>query len=302
MTDIGIPKLGVGLAYQEELRPFLDARPDAWDYLEIVPDILWEDRGPGRAPRHVDRPDGVAFLKEVRREKTVIPHGIGLSVGSAHRFNEEHLSHVARWHEWLRFPWHSDHLAFHLAERGAEEINVGLTMQLPRDPETLDLLAPRVTAVRERIPVPFLLENNVAFFDLEGETWDEAEFLNRLCETTGCSLLLDLHNLWVNGRNLGNDPDAVLDRIDLGNVVEIHVAGGMEYKGFTLDSHSGPTPPAVLRMLERVLPACGRLGGVTFELFGSWFEPLGEDGLRAELDRLHDLWARHQPAPAGCPA
>jgi uncharacterized protein (UPF0276 family) len=297
-----VPKLGVGLAFQEELRGFLEARSDSFDYLEVVPDVLWDDRGAGAAPRYVDKPEGIAFLDRVRTSKPVVPHSIGLSIGSAHRFDGAHVEHIARWHEWLGFPWHSDHLAFHLAETEGGEINVGLTMPLPREPETLDLLIPRVAAVRRRIPVPFLLENNVAYFDLAGSRWGEAEFLNRVCAATGCGLLLDLHNLHVNCLNLGGDPEAFLDELDLDNVVEIHVAGGLEYKGFTLDAHSGATPAEVLAMLDRVLPSCRRLGGVTFELFGSWYAPFGEERLGAELDRLRELWFRHQPAPGSAAA
>ena len=228
MTVGPIPKLGVGLAFQEELRPFLEARPETFDYLEVVPDILWEDRGPDATPRYVDRPEGVAFLEGWRATRPVILHSIGLSIGSAERFDLDHVDHIARWYDWLRFPWHSDHLAFHLADGEGGEINAGLTLPLPRDPETLDLLIPRVAAVRKRVPVPFLLENSVAYFDLDEAVWEEPEFLNRVCASSGCGLLLDLHNLHVNCRNLGGDPHALLDRIDPANIVEIHVAGGME--------------------------------------------------------------------------
>ena len=105
-----VPRLGVGLAYQEVLRPFILDAPDALDFVEVVPDIVWTDLGPGEEPRYVEGPDAIAFLDRVRAERPVIPHGIGLSIGSAHDFNREQIDQLARWHEWLDFPWHSEHL------------------------------------------------------------------------------------------------------------------------------------------------------------------------------------------------
>ena len=135
--------------------------------------------------------------------------------------------------------------------------------------------------MQRRIAAPFLIENNVAYFEYPESTFDEPGFLNALTAATGCGLLLDLHNLHTNARNLGVDPRAFLDRLDLDRVVEIHVAGGLEFEGFYLDAHSGASPEPVWALLEEVLPRCRNLCGVVFELFGSWFDELGADGARS---------------------
>jgi uncharacterized protein (UPF0276 family) len=294
-----IPKLGVGLAYQSPIRPFIERNEGHFDFLEVVPDILWTDLGADRSPRYIEEKEGVDFLRQVREVMPVIPHSIGLSIGSAHRFNRDHVEQIAGWHRRLDFPWHSDHLSFNLAEHGAGEMNVGVTLPLPFDRETLDMLVPRVAEIRSRIPVPFLLENNVYYFDLPDQEFDEPEFLNRLCRESGCGLLLDLHNIHVNHRNLGFDPFRFLDRLDLDNVVELHVAGGMEHDGFYLDAHSGPLPDELWSLLEVTLPRCPNLGGLVFELFGSWFIDVGEERLAVELDRLKEVWVKYQPLPEG---
>jgi uncharacterized protein (UPF0276 family) len=291
-----VPKLGVGLAYQAQLRPFMEARGGAFDFVEVVPEVVWNDRGPGRSPRYVDDSGARAFLDAQSRVRPIVPHSIGLSIGSAHRFDREHLAQMARWHQWLRFPWHSDHLAFHLAQ-GDGEVNLNLTMPLPLDRETLELVSSRVLEVRGSVPAPFLLENNVYYFELGGQDFDEATFLNALHRETGCGILLDLHNLYVNSCNLGWNAHRYLDRLDLDAVVEVHLAGGMHFDGFYLDAHSGPTPRAVWSLLEAVLPRCRNLGGVVFELFGTWYGKLGEEGLLRQLDRMQERWARHQPRP-----
>jgi hypothetical protein len=39
------------------------------------------------------------------------------------------------------------------------------------------------------------------------------------------------------------------------------------------------------------------LGGVTFEMMGSWFVEMGSDRLAQELLALREAWQRWQPVP-----
>ncbi len=296
---LALPKLGVGLAYQAPLQTLFEAAGEVPDFIEVVPDIFWTDRGPGHMPRHFDDADGVALVERFRRTRQVIPHSIGLSIGSAHRFDRGHIEQMRRWWDRLHFPWHSDHLAYHLAEHRGIDANAGITLPLARDRETLDLLLPRIAEVRRRVPVPFLLENNVYYFDIPDSEMDEAGFLNALCTQSGCGLLLDLHNVYTNARNHGFDPMSVLAELDLDHVGEIHVAGGMELDGVYLDAHSDAVPEPVWALLEWTLPRCRNIGGVTFELFGSWVGDVGLEAVATDLRRLKRLWLQTQ---GGAPA
>lgn len=292
-----LPRLGVGLAYQAPLSPLFDAASGDVDYVEVVPDIFWTDRGTDAAPRHLDDAAGLARMRDLHARMPVVPHSIGLSIGSAALFDRDHVAQIEAWRRRLDFPWHSDHLAFHLADHMGRRVNAGITLPLARDRESLDLLVPRVREVLRTVPRPFLLENNVYYFDIDDGEMDEAAFLNALCRESGCGLLLDLHNLHTNAVNHGFDPMAVLRALDLSHVGELHVAGGMELDGFWLDAHSGAIPEAVWTLLDWTLPRCPNLGGVTFEVFGSWVESVGLARIREDLQRLRAAWARHQPAP-----
>jgi len=293
-----LPRLGVGLAYQAPLSPLFDAASGDVDYVEVVPDIFWTDRGTDAAPRHLDDDIGLARMRDLHARRPVVPHSIGLSIGSAAHFDRDHVAQIERWRQRLDFPWHSDHLAFHLADHMGQRVNAGITLPLARDRESLDLLVPRIRDVMRTVPRPFLLENNVYYFDIDDSEMDEATFLNTLCRESGCGLLLDLHNLHTNAVNHGFDAMAVLQALDLSHVGELHLAGGMELDGFWLDAHSGAIPDAVWTLLDWTLPRCPNLGGVTFEVFGSWVESVGLARIRADLQRLRAAWTRHLPAPA----
>jgi uncharacterized protein (UPF0276 family) len=70
----------------------------------------------------------------------------------------------------------------------------------------------------------------------------------------------------------------------------------MEHEGWWLDAHCGPLPDPVWSLLEYALPRCPNLGGVTFEMLGSWFAEMGSERLERELLGLRELWHRYRPA------
>jgi len=161
------------------------------------------------------------------------------------------------------------------------------------------LLIPRVRYFTQRLEQPFLLENNVYYFRYPDQDMAEEDFLNALCRETGCGVLLDLHNLHTNAANHGFSAEDYLDRLDLANVVEIHIAGGVPMMGFHTDSHTGPVLEPVWHLLDRALPRAINLRGVTFEFHESSLGRMGEDGVFAQLAHARAILAAHStPARA----
>jgi uncharacterized protein len=289
----GLPKLGVGLSYQGVLRQFVLENLDTFDFLEIIPDIFWTDQGRGTPGRYRESAEAAPFLAQVAAAKPIISHSVGLSIGSGDPFDTGHVEQLAAWQERYGFPWHSDHLSFNRLEHATGHfIDTGVTLPVPFDGEVLDLLCERVDRVQARVPVPFLLENNVYYFQIPEQEMSEAEFLNRLAARTGCGLLLDLHNVYTNARNLGFDPWSLLEGLDLTRVVEVHLGGGMEVDGVWLDAHSGPCPEEVWAMLDEILPRAPNLSGVVFEMFGNYYPQLGLDPMLGELRRARRMLER----------
>lgn len=277
--------LGVGLLYQPAWRDLVLDGALPVDYLEVIPDTLWRDRGAGEPVRFVSEPGDRRYLEQVRARMPVLLHGIGLSIGSARPLDEGYVDELAAWVDWLDPPWLSEHLAYCAVEERGESVNLGLTLPLTLDEETVDRVGPRVRALAERFGRPFLLENNVYYFATPAEPLTEPQVLNAISARYDGGVLLDLHNLWVNVRNGAMSAPSYLAELELSAVREVHVAGGMELDGFYLDAHSGAPPEEVWSLLDQVVAACPNLGGITFELLGSWGEEVGVAGVAAVLDR-----------------
>jgi hypothetical protein len=290
--------LGVGILYNPALPELLRSEIELIDYLSITPDMFWTDHGPGAAQRFTELDPWIDMLDWTAARRPIVAHSIGLSVGSAEFSDPGYVDHLAAWHRRYGFQWHSDHLSFaQVRSAFGHEQNAGMAVPLPYDFDVLEMVAARVRSLCAAFPSPFLVENNVSYLVFPDQEMTEPEFLNRLVEGTGCGLLLDLHNLYTNARNHGFDASGFLRQLNLDAVVEVHVAGGNEFAGMYTDSHAGPCPPPVWKLLEEVLPSAGHLKGITFEFHDSYFPRLGAAGVRAQLGQARKLWNRYHATP-----
>lgn len=268
--------------------------PGALDYGAVTPDMFWIDRGPGADPRFPDLVPWVAMLEAAGLPQ--VAHHIGLSMASVVPSDPAYVAQMARWADRWNCHWISEHLAFVAIAPADGPGAAGLALTAPFDREVLDLVVARARLVMAATGRPFLLENSPYFVDFDDNDMDEAEFLNRFCAESGAGLLLDLHNLHCNAVNYGFSGHAFLDRLDLANVIEVHIAGGAELCGMWSDAHSGAPPEPVWDLLEDVAGRGPNLRAITFEFHDSYLPVLGFDGLAMVMERARGVW-RRQVAP-----
>jgi len=86
----------------------------------------------------------------------------------------------------------------------------------------------------------------------------EAEFIARMAEESGCRLLLDVNNVYVNSVNHGFDAKAFIDALPADRVVQIHLAGhSRQPDGLLIDTHDAPVCDEVWALYAHTL---GRIG------------------------------------------
>jgi uncharacterized protein (UPF0276 family) len=234
-ASAAVPRLGIGVLYNPALPEYLRARRETYDYVEVIPEMFWTDRGPGARPRFVELEAWVAMLVWIAAQCPVVGHNIGLSLGSADWFDDEYPAHIEDWNRRYRFAWHSDHLSFvRITTAEGHDHNAGLAVPVPYDHEVLDIVVERIERVRRAVAAPFLLENSVAFIDVPDQDLTEPEFLNAVAARSGCGLLLDVHNVYVNARNHGFE---ALDFI---------AALNLEVPAWLVERASDDDPPTVI--------------------------------------------------------
>ncbi|HEV2374531.1 MAG TPA: DUF692 domain-containing protein [Streptosporangiaceae bacterium] len=234
-----MPHLGVGLGYRVPLHDDILSNTGRIDFLEFISDhYLYTP---------AEKADRLAALGETF---PLVPHGVGMSIGTAEEPNPDYLRRLAKVLDLVGAPWYSDHLSF----TRVPDTDVEQLTPLWFTHESLATVCRNVRQVVKAIPSKqLLLENITYYFPLPGNEMTEAEFLTRVLEDTDTGLLLDVNNVWVNSVNLGFDPYEFLDSIPLERTVQIHLAGGRWVKDMLVDTHSAPVHETVWEMLGYVL-------------------------------------------------
>lgn len=233
-VNLDIPRLGAGMGYRREIsKDILDAR-DSIDFVEIITDQFINN------PRHAEE------LEQVCQHFQVIPHGVGLSIGSAAPPGRDYLLAIRQISDLTKSPYYSEHLCV----TQAPGIDIGHLSPLWLTEQVLKRVIENVSRVQDFLGKPLVLENITYLLSIPHGTVPEPEFFTRLTEATGCGLLLDLTNVHINSVNHKFDPVAYLEKMPLERVVQTHLAGGYWSNGILIDGHSEPVQEESWKLLE----------------------------------------------------
>lgn len=261
----------------------VDQRPPV-DWLEIVSENFM---GIGGRTRQM--------LLRLRADYPLVLHGISLSIAGQEPLDRPHLERLRALADEVEPRFVTDHLTW-TSWRGRESHDL---LPVAYTEAVLAHVARRVGAVQDHLGRRLYLENPTVYVAFAGNEMDEADFLAELCRRSGCGVLLDVNNLYVNAANLGADPGPYLERLDPDAVAYFHVAGHAVLPDVRVDTHDEPVPDTVWALYQR---ACARFPGAGTVLErDDAFPPFAE--LMAELARARALHAgAGRAAPAAAPA
>lgn len=270
-----MPGVGVGLR-APHYRQFIEQRPRA-AWLEVHTENYLDQAG---WDWHV--------LQQLRRDYPISLHGVGLGLGSARGFSAQHLGRVRALVERVEPMLVSEHLCWSAV--GDRQLNDLLPLTLDR--AALDLLCARVGRVQDVLKRQLLLENVSTYVRFHADAMSEAEFMAALAERTGCGLLLDINNLYVNQCNHGEDALAAIAAIRPGMVGEMHLAGHLVTPEAVIDHHGDTVAEPVWRLYEAALRRFGALPTLI-----EWDTDIPELGvLLGEADKAEALHRRYAAA------
>ena len=274
-ADIPLQPVGIGLRhpYHEEI-------------LETDLEIGWIEVHPenyfgGGAPRH--------FLSKAREQYQLSLHAVGLSLGSSHPVKTEHLQqfkHLIEEFDPFRI---SDHASW--SASGNAHLND--LLPLPYTKESLNNLCRNVERTQDYFGRQIWVENPSSYVAFHNDDMSEPEFMNTLADRTGCGILLDINNIFVQSFNHGYDAFDYIDKINKNHVGEMHLAGHTEKEvtGGTIliDTHNRPIKEDVWRIYAH---AIGRFGAIpTLIEWDQDFPSLAD--LVAEADTARQIINKH---------
>jgi uncharacterized protein (UPF0276 family) len=198
-----------------------------------------------------------AALERIRTDYPMSLHGVGLSLGSADGLDPIHLETLRRLVDRYEPALVSDHICW--GAIGAIHLND--LLPLPCTSEALTLMVSHVQQVQDTLGREFLIENVSSYLSFRHGEMPESAFVAELVRRSGCGLLLDVNNVYVNSVNHGFDPHEYLRAMPHDAVREIHLAGFLSKDQLPvpllIDSHSRPVADVVWALYRETLNLCG---------------------------------------------
>ena len=210
----------------------------------------------------------LAVLRQGREHYPVSLHGVGLALGSAVGIDAWHLDQLARLVEQIEPIRVSDHACFARGQVAGQFVHAADLLPIPFNSAALDVLCTNVQRVHDRLKRPLLVENLSAYVSFDTSDQTETEFLNALVQRTGCGLLVDVNNIYVNALNEQlagrcTDPLAAclawIDRIAPASVGELHLAGHINMGDMVIDDHGSRVCDAVWQIYRHAQTRFGNV-------------------------------------------
>lgn len=213
-----------------------------------------------------------ALLRDVQDKYKLSVHGTSLGLGSELPVPASTLAQFADLVQCTQPMLVSEHLCFNRAKVGKNIYHSGDLLPIAYTADSLSNIVSNIGQVQDAIQRPLLIENLSAYLSPSqidegaGGSMLECEFLVRMCEQSGCGLLLDLNNLLVNALN-EKCMDAVasafhkVESLPAHLIGEIHLAGFSEQQvaGFIIDDHGQAVSEQCWQLYKQTV---ARLGNV----------------------------------------
>ncbi len=239
------PRAGVGLKPQH-YRDILDGAPDI-GWFEVHAENYMGAGGPPHA-----------YLTAVRERYPLSLHGVGLSIGGIGPLDKDHLRRLRSLADRYQPALFSEHLAW----SSHDTVYLNDLLPLPYTEETLDRVCTHIDEVQDTLQRQMLLENPSTYVAFAETSMSEVAFLREVVRRTGCGLLLDVNNVFVQAANHGFDAAGYVDSFPTEHVGEIHLGGHDEDEdddgsALLIDDHGREVADPVWALYARALARTG---------------------------------------------
>ncbi|HHI4967041.1 TPA: DUF692 domain-containing protein [Vibrio parahaemolyticus] len=233
MRTITNTSKGIGLRSEHvDLLRQLPKHPDI-EFLELAPEN-WMNIGGLKREQ----------LQDIAKYYPLVAHGLSLSIGDCQPLNESFVRDIARFLDEFNIDIYSEHLSFSRDNQGY----LYELLPVPRHKDNIPYLVERIQRVQDIIQRPLTLEN-ISYYHDYGQEMPEGEFIAEVSDRSGCELLIDINNVFVNSRNHHFCPYDMLNTLPSDAIRYYHIAGHLkERDDFLLDTHGNPVPDEVIEL------------------------------------------------------
>ena len=272
------PKLGCGVGLRSKHYPVITSTWPQIDWLEAISENYMDSGG---------KP--LRILEEVRRHYPIALHGTSLSIGSADPLNLNYLLRLKKLVQRIDPFIVSDHLCW----SGIQGEQLHDLLPLPFTEEAIEHLIPRIQHLQEFLGRRILLENVSTYVTYHHSVMPEWEFLNTIAKRSGCGILFDVNNAYVNSFNHKFDPYEYLRNVSGELIGQIHLAGHTDMGSFLFDTHAGHVIDPVWDLYHEALKLWGPVSTLI-----EWDADIPEfEILAKEAEKARKIYQEYEKQP-----
>lgn len=194
-------------------------------------------------------------LREVSEKYQITTHGLSLSIGSADPLNWDFIKKIKDFIKTHDIKIYSEHLSYSQSDNA----HLYDLLPIPFREDAVKHIVKRIKEVQDFLEIPIALEN-VSYYTSVAAEMDEATFIKSIVEESGCQLLLDINNVYVNAFNQNYDAKKFINDLPLDAVAYMHMAGHEKVEeDLIIDTHGMPIIDDVFELYEWTLPKINKV-------------------------------------------
>jgi uncharacterized protein len=227
---------GIGIGFRRDIaQDIIDLKENKPDFIEFAPENwmgmggLWKKK-----------------LLEAAEQYPVACHGLSLSIGSPDELDFNFLKDVKTFLKQLNVSIYSEHLSYSQCDNA----HLYDLLPIPFREDAVKHIVSRIKTVQDFLEMPITLEN-VSYYTPIGAEMSESEFISSIIKESGCQLLLDVNNVYVNAFNHNYNAKEFILSLPLDKVKYIHMAGHEQVApDLIIDTHGQPIIDPVFDLFE----------------------------------------------------
>ena len=218
----------------EWLDEILESQP-ALESLQLIADNWLSD-----GPHHQK-------LDKIRQDYKISFHCLGMNIAGCDPVNSNYLDNL----KVLIDRFQPEYVSDHLAVQKHQGICFHDLLPFPLHDQSLQRCVDRVDYIQSYLNRNLLVENLSYYISFENSSMYEPEFLEKLVSQSGCWLLFDANNAYVNAVN-NIEEISMYRRLPFAAIKEVHVAGAEWVDGVYVDTHGTHVNDDVLNLVQNL--------------------------------------------------
>ena len=226
----------VGIGYRKDFgEDFLQSKILEPSFIELAPENWMNIGGYWKK-----------ILKQLSEQYPVTAHGLSLSIGSPDELEWNFLKKIKQFLKDYNIKVYSEHLSYSKCNNA----HLYDLLPIPFRYDAVRYIVDRIKQVQDYLEREIAMEI-VSYYTPVAAEMSEIEFINAIVKESGCSLLLDVNNVYVNSFNHNYDAQNFIDQLPLETVSYIHMAGHEKVSDdLIIDTHGQAIIDPVYKLFE----------------------------------------------------